>query len=135
MRGHAIMVGDHASDLMGLLLKLAGAGTTIAPDGRPVQLPLASLGAPPTTIGYAATRLDRAAIALGPNSATDVAEAMTAPLPATSPLFSMTFDMQRMLDAGLLEPKDANGIRDVSLQLEVAPEGLLLEMYGTFPGR
>ncbi len=135
MRGHAIMVGDHASDIMSQLIKLAGAGTTITPDGRPVQLPLATLGVPATMLGYAATRIDRAAIALGPNSANDVVEALNAPLPATSPLFSMTFDMQRMLDAKILEPKDANGIRDVSLQLEVAPEGLLLEMYGTFAGR
>lgn len=135
-RGHAVIVGDHASDLLALALKLLPgmAGTTIVPDGRPVQLPLATLGAPASVLGYAATRVDRTAIAVGPNSATDVVEALQLPLPQHSPLMSMSFDMKRMVDLGLVKPDDAGGIRDVAIQLEVAPEGLLFEMFGTFPG-
>jgi hypothetical protein len=135
-RGHAILVGDHASDLLAVLMKLLPgmAGTTVPPDGRPVQLPLVSLGAPASVLGYAATRVDRAAIAIGPNSAADVVATMKLPLPQHSPLFSMSFDMKRMQELELVKPEDAGGLRDVALQLEVAPEGLLLEMFGTFAG-
>jgi hypothetical protein len=136
LRGHAVLVADHAADLVNLLLKLFPrlAGTAMPPDGRPVQLSLASLGAPANVLAYAATRVDRAAISVGPNSAADVVSAMKLPSPPHSPLFSMSFDMTRMVELGLLEPKDAGEIRDVALQLDVGPEGLLIDVYGTFPG-
>jgi hypothetical protein len=136
-RGHAVLVGDHASDLLAVMLKLLPgmAGTTVPPDGRPVQLPLIGLGVPANVLGYAATRVDRASIAVGPNSAADVVKTMKLPLPKRSPLMSMSFDMKRMVELGLVKRDDTGGMRHVSLQLEVGPEGLLVEMYGAFPAQ
>jgi hypothetical protein len=136
LRGHAVLVGDHAGDLVNVLLKLfpSIAGGSMPPDGRPVPLALASLGAPANIQAHAATRVDRAAVAVGPSSATDVVKAMKLPLPQHSPLFSVSFDMQRMIELELVKPEDAGGLRDVAVQLEVAPEGLLFEMFGTFAG-
>jgi hypothetical protein len=136
-RGHAVLVGDHASDLLAVVLKLLPgmAGTTVPPDGRPVQLPLVNLGVPASVVGYAATRIDRASIALGPNAAAGVVSAMKLPLPQHSPLFSLSFDMKRMVELELVKPDAAGGLRDVAVQLDVGPEGLLLEMFGTYPAR
>jgi hypothetical protein len=136
LRGHAVIVGDHAGDLVNVLLKLfPSIAAALPPDGRPVPLSLVGLGAPANVLAHAATRIDRAAVAVGPNSAADVVNAMKLPLPQRSPLMSLSFDMQKMVDMDLVKPEEAGGVREVAVQLEVGPEGLLFEMFGTFPGR
>lgn len=136
-RGHAVIASDHANDLLNLVLpRLPGmSGIVVHPDARPVQLPLGGLGAPATLTGYAATRIDRAAIAVGPASASEVVEVLNRPPPKRSPLASFGFDVERMIEIGWLEPDDADGMRDIVLQLDIAPQGLLLEVYGTLPAR
>ncbi len=135
VRGHAVLVGDHAHDLLTLGLRqlLGMTGTVVQPDARAVQLPLASLGVPAHLMVNAAARVDRAAIAVGPTSATAVVGVLKRPAPARSPLLSFGFDVPRMIEIGWLDPEDENGMRHVALQVDVSPEGLLLEVYGTIP--
>lgn len=132
--GHAVLVGDHANDLLGILLKLVPgmAGIVVPPDGRPVQLPLAGLGVAPGLNAYAATHVDRAAIAVGASSPVDVVHALALPPPARSPLMSFSFDAQRMVQLGWLKPEDAGTMRAVTLQLDVLPSGLSLEVFDVF---
>ncbi|HEY5948648.1 MAG TPA: hypothetical protein VIV40_24320 [Kofleriaceae bacterium] len=134
-QGHALVVGDHAYDLLLMLLKLVGmGGVAIHPDGKPVQLPLAQLGAPASVSAFVASRVDRVSVAMGPNSARDVVRSLDQPMPKHSPLLTMAFDAKRMLEVGLIKPEDASGMRDLAMQLDVGPEGLRFEMFGTFPG-
>lgn len=132
-RGHAVLVADHAHDLLTFALRLLPglSAVVIHPDARPVQLPLATLGFPESLIGYAATRVDRAAVALGPASATSVVTALNQPAPNKSPLASFGFNAPRMLEIGWLEPEDNDAIEAAVFQLDVTPEGLALEMYAT----
>lgn len=134
LRGHALAVGDHVGDLvMAMLHALPGmSGAAVVPDGRPVQLPLALLGIAASTTGYAALRVDRAAIAIGPTSSTEVTRVLDLPMPAHSPLLSFTMDMQRMLELGFVDPEDASTMRDVTLQMDARPEGIVLEVFGDY---
>lgn len=137
MRGHAVAVGDHAGDLIATMLHaLPGmSGAAVVPDGRPVQLPLALLGMAASTTGYAAMRVDRAAIAIGPTSANDVTRVLDLPLPAHSPLLAFGMDFQRMLALGLVKPEDSSGMGDITMQLDVGPQGLVFELIGNYPAR
>lgn len=134
--GHAVLVGDHANDLLGILLKVVPgmAGIVVPPDGRPVQLPLTGLGVSPGLAAYAATHVDRAAVAVGPSSPVDVVHALALPPPARSPLMSFSFDAQRMVQLGWLKPEEAGTMRAVTLQLDVLPSGLSLEVFDVFAG-
>lgn len=137
MRGHAVAVGDHVGDLVATMLHaLPGmSGAAVVPDGRPVQLPLALLGLAASTTGYAAMRVDRAALAIGPASATDVTRVLDLPLPAHSPLLSFGMDFERMIEAGLTTADQSSGMRDITMQLDVGPQGLVFEVIGNYPAR
>lgn len=134
--GHAILVGDHAHDLVSLALRTLGlGGTAVAPDGRPVPLPLAQLGAPPAVIAHVASRLDRAAFAVGPSSATEATEVLSRPASARSPLFAFGFESARMVELGWIKAPQTSGLREIVFQLATIPEGLTLDMFGTFEKR
>lgn len=134
VQGHVVAIGDHVGDLVAAMLHgLPGmTGVAVVPDGRPVQLPLALLGLAASTTGYAALRGDRAAIAIGPASATEVTRVLDLPVPPHSPLLSFGMDFERMQELGFLEPEAARGMRDVTMQIDVGPLGLVFDVIGSY---
>jgi len=93
-------------------------------------------GVPPSVTVHAAASPDRVGIAIGEASVTRAPALLQATSPQRSPLMSFGMDMIRWRALGLLDEKDQKGMmemRDVAMQLDVIPEGLVLEMYATFP--
>ena len=131
VRGHALIAGTHANDLLGLVLQSLAPGLPIAPDGNPVALPVQQFGLPPGFTAHAAAQVHQAAVAVGPDSLAATRRALKATAPAHSPLATITMDMARITALGLMDEQEQE-IGTAAFQLEVIDGGLSVEMVATF---
>ena len=89
--GYMLVAGDQIAIALGQAVQKVGMGLSLAPDGQPLELPVGMLGMPGLTSAHLAMHTSRAALAVGPQSKTEVTAALAAPNAARSPLI----DVQR----------------------------------------
>jgi hypothetical protein len=135
---HVVLDGAHAAELMHLALKnLPGlAAVTVPPSRTPIALPLGMFGVPSNIAVHAAATVERVGIAVGENSPSRAVGLLDLGTPARSPLMSFGMDAVRAKEIGWLDEKDdksAIELRDIAVQLDVVGEGLVLDMFATFP--
>ena len=136
--GYVVLTGapgkDAMSALAGAMPFLSSLGLTA--NGKAVELPLGQLGLPIAAAHIAATS-ERLAIAAGPQSARRAEAQIAAPLPARSPLFRMSFDAPRLgallASIGKTGAEGLEGLGDVDLVVDVAADGVVLDIEGTWP--
>jgi len=95
--GYAVVAGDQIAIALGQAIKKLPIGLSVAPDGQPVELPVGMLGMPGLSSAHIAMHTSRAAIAVGPQSKTEVLAALAAPNAAHSPLVSFNWDIARFV--------------------------------------
>jgi hypothetical protein len=137
VRGHVVIAGDRVADLV---TSFAGAipaiaGIPLARDGRPIALPVQKLQLPVPSAHLAITT-DRLVIAAGEGSERRVTEHLTTPVPKSSPLTVMVFDIPRVqkLLASLGRPAVDNlgTLGTGGLALDVGDTGLDFDIWGTW---
>lgn len=136
-RGYAIISGAGAHDVVTKLMQFVPGtgGATLAPDGRPVALSVGMFGLPATVTAHAAATRDRAVIAIGAASDQRATEILAMPAPKRSPLVTFAMDVPAWDALELDEDgkdNDLEDMRDIVVQLDAIPEGLAIDMFGTF---
>jgi len=135
--GHVLVAGDRVADLVASLVGMvpAIAGIPLAHDGRPIALPTRQLHLPVASAHLALTT-DRLVIAAGENSERSAAEHLAAPVPRSSPLAMMAFDVPRLqtILAALGERQAPNlgYLREGGISLDLVDEGVTLDFWGTW---
>lgn len=137
VEGHAVVAGDKIADLVWMATRAPQLSEIkLKPDGQPVALPLSKLIGVPLT-GHAALTGDRLVVAAGKASAQRATAHLSTPIPPRSPLFTMTFDVQKLQE--LLAVTGANeGMESlaylgyVGMSLDVIDAGLALQAWGTW---
>jgi hypothetical protein len=135
--GHIVVTGDRVADLV---TSLAGsvpafAGTPMARDGKPIALPVQQLGLPVTSAHVALTT-DRLVIAAGSGSDRRATQHLASPVPKSSPLASMAFDVPRLqaLLASFGQPTvmGLSTARTVGFSFDVTEFGFDVDLWGTW---
>jgi hypothetical protein len=135
--GYMLVAGDQIAIALGQAIQKFGMGLSIAPDGQPLELPVGMLGMPGLTSAHLAMHTSRAALAVGPQSKTEVIAALAAPNAARSPLMTFNWDIAkfiRQLPSALKEDNRTNlaSIATMTSTIDVRDNTLVLELGGTW---
>jgi hypothetical protein len=94
--GVALVDGANIGKLAAYLSALPGQPFgAVASDGKPVALPLQTLGMPPSSTGHLAITDTRASIVLGPESETRAEQLLHTPAEAVPPLVFVRYNLPR----------------------------------------
>jgi hypothetical protein len=135
--GHVLVAGDVVADFLSTLAGSipAIAGIPIKRDGRPVPLPLAQLGVPLDS-GHIAMTSDRLVVTAGTSSAARATTQLAAPVPASSPLFTMAFDTPRLRKLlAAVGKSDLDGLASLgafAMSVDVTSDGIVFDFAGTW---
>lgn len=135
--GWALVAGDQIAVALGQAMQKISLGIALAPDGQPIALPVGMLGMPGLQSAHIALHTSRAAIAIGPQSQTEVQAALAAPNAAHSPLFGFSWDIARFaakLPTMLTEKNQLSihSIGTMTATLDVEDSALVLDLGGTW---
>ncbi|MEO6775531.1 MAG: hypothetical protein ABI467_21400 [Kofleriaceae bacterium] len=136
--GYVLVAGDQIAIALGQALhKLPIGGLSIAPDGQPLELPVGMLGMSGVTSAHLAMHTSRAALAIGPNSKTEVTTALAAPNAASSPLVTFDWDIARFIRQLPSVMKEANrnnlaSIATMTSTLDVRGDTVAIDIGGTW---
>ncbi|MEO8552794.1 MAG: hypothetical protein ABI678_22605 [Kofleriaceae bacterium] len=135
--GYLLIAGDQIAVALGQALQKVSLGISVAPDGQPVSLPIGMLGMPGLKSAHLALHTSRAALAIGPQSQTEVQTAIAAPNAPHSPLFGFTWDIARFTAKvpSLLTEKNqltTNAFSTMNATLDVRDDALVLDIGGTW---
>jgi hypothetical protein len=134
--GHVLVAGERVADLV---QSLAGqlpaiAGIPLTRNGQPIALPTRQFQIP--VPAHFALTADRLVIAAGEGSERRVTEHLRSPVPKSSPLFTMAFDiprLQQILASLGQKPLDNLGsLRDGGLGLDIDDTGVSLDVFGSW---
>ena len=136
--GYALVSGDQIAAAIGQQLgKLGIPGLSVAPDGKPIALPVALAGVPWLTSAHMAMRTSRAALAVNGDSKADVARALEQPSASRSPLVVLSLDLARLIKQmpSLWKGEDiasVEGIATMTMTLDVRDGAVVLDVGGTW---
>lgn len=135
--GYVVVSGDQvAMTLSQWLQKIPGlGGMNVAPDGQPVELPVAMLGIDGLRSAHLAMHTGRVAIAVGDRSKTEVSTALASPNAAHSPLAILTWDIAKFMKQMPSVLKDDNKTNLVQfstivMSLDVRDNALVFDIGG-----
>ena len=139
--GEVLVEGAHIADTVHqLLAKQPQLALAVLPDGRPIALPLARMGMPPTiTSAHFAMRQTRAAITVGDRSA-ERASTRVGAAGVRAPVLSVMYDLPKLREKfpHYFKENDFSRIAAAgatALSLDVGEEGVSIEMAGTWKPR
>jgi len=138
LEAHAVVEGAHVRDLVTLLGVFVPAMSMVQvpPDGTPVAVPLSSLPMLAGMTAHVAASAERLSVAVGTATDTRTAELMARSAPKRSPLLSISMDVPRLVELGALDEdkrSQLSDIRDIVMQLDVSRDGIVADVYATFP--
>lgn len=137
--GYLVVAGDQVAMMLSQWLqKIPGlGGMNVAPDGQPVELPVAMLGIEGVRSAHLAMHTGRVAIAVGDRSKTEVSTALAAPNAAHSPLAVLTWDIAKFMKQVPSLVKDDNKTNLVQfstivMSVDVRDNSLVFDVGGAW---